>query len=64
MMTRAKRLTELEGADAHTQDTVGTTLSPVGSQVNAGNGAMGVVGGGMELQHTVHVLRTMHLGGI
>ena len=64
MMTRAQRLRELEGADAHTQDAVVATLSQVESQVNAENGAMGAVGGGRELQRTVHVLRTLHHGGI
>ena len=64
MMTRAQRLRELEGGDMHTQDTVVATLSQVESQVNAGNDALGAVGGGRELQRTVHVLRTLHHGGI
>ena len=68
MMTRAQRLRELDAAHAHTQDSVVATLSQVESQVesqvNVGNGALGAVGGGRELQRTVHVLRTLHHGGI
>ena len=54
MMTRARILRELEGGDMQTQDTVIVTLSHVESQVNAGNDALGAVGGGGKLQRTVH----------
>ena len=34
------------------------------SQVNMGNGAMGAVGGGRDIRSSVHVLRTLHHGGV